>query len=284
MFKKDIIANKTFDSERALYALRNVKVENCVFSGPSDGESPLKECEKITVSGCNFDLRYPLWHCANGKISKTNLSELCRAALWYCKGISVLDSNLLGIKAFRECKDIKLENCKVVSPEFGWRCKKLNLKDSDFISEYFLFESKDIVAENIKMQGKYSFQYTKNVTIENSFLDTKDAFWHAENVTVKKSVVKGEYLAWYSKNLTFIDCEIIGTQPLCYCDNLKLINCKMTDCDRSFEYSEVDADIVGTIISVENPGKGRIIADGIGEVINSDAVYETNCEILIRAK
>ena len=38
-----IIANRQFDEERALYNLTNGDVSHCVFAGPADGESALKE-------------------------------------------------------------------------------------------------------------------------------------------------------------------------------------------------------------------------------------------------
>ena len=56
------ISGRTFDEERALYNLHGAVVENCRFSGPADGESALKECRDVTVRGCYFDLRYPMWH------------------------------------------------------------------------------------------------------------------------------------------------------------------------------------------------------------------------------
>ena len=54
--------NLIMDEERALYGLKRAEIKNCIFKGPSDGESALKECRNISVSGCIFDLRYPLWH------------------------------------------------------------------------------------------------------------------------------------------------------------------------------------------------------------------------------
>ncbi len=37
---KQIIENQTFDEERALYNIQNtLKVRNCTFAGPQDGES-----------------------------------------------------------------------------------------------------------------------------------------------------------------------------------------------------------------------------------------------------
>ena len=81
------------------------------------------------------------------------------------------------------------------------------------------------------------------------------------------SVVKGEYLAWYSENLHLIRCKIIGTQPLCYAKGLVLEDCTTEGCDLAFEYSDVKADIKGSIVSVKNPHSGYIRAGAIGEII-----------------
>ncbi len=133
----------------------------------------------------------------------------------------------------------------------------------------------------LDMKGKYSFQYLENAVIENSVLDTKDAFWHSRGVTVKNSVIKGEYLAWYSENLKLINCKIIGTQPLCYAKGLVLENCEMQDTDLSFEYSEVNAQIKGDILSVKNPAGGFIQADSIGEIIlDENQLPGANCKIM----
>ena len=124
--------------------------------------------------------------------------------------------------------------------------------------------------KNSILKGKYSFQYIENSIFENCNFDTKDAFWHAKNITVRNCTVKGEYLAWYSESITFENCTIIGTQPLCCCKGLKLINCTMIDCDLSFEKSEVEADVVGNILSVKNVYSGYVRADSIGEIITDD--------------
>jgi len=123
----------------------------------------------------------------------------------------------------------------------------------------------------------------ENLEIRDSYLDTKDAFWHSRNVTVVNSTLKGEYLAWFSEGLTLIDCHIIGTQPLCYCKDLKLINCTMEATDLSFEYSDVEAEIIGHVDSVKNPRSGRITLDSVGEVImTDDVVMECTGEVHIR--
>jgi len=277
-----MVCGQVFDEERALYNIKDTEVKECSFAGPADGESVLKETRNILVKNCDFSLRYPLWHARGFELDNVTMDELTRAAIWYSYDGVIKNTKMDGIKALRECENIRIENSSAKSPEFGWRTRGLEIKSSEMESEYFLFECKDVTIDELKMKGKYSFQYVENMTITNSYLDTKDAFWHGKNITVKDSVLKGEYLAWFAEGLTLINCKIIGTQPLCYCKDLKLINCTMEDTDLSFEYSDVDADVKGHIISVKNPKSGTITADSVGEIIWDDPVMEVNGKVIVR--
>ncbi|MBR6525184.1 MAG: DUF3737 family protein [Clostridia bacterium] len=269
---------KTYDEERALYAVDGAEIRECTFAGPADGESALKEAKNIEMADCLFELRYPLWHVTNGTLKNCRMTESCRAALWYDKDVTILDSDLGGIKALRECDDSVIKNCRIVSPEFGWMCRGVKIEDTELTAEYAFLQTRGMELDHFTLHGKYSFQYVENAVIRNSVLNTKDAFWHGKNITVENSIVKGEYLGWYSENLTLINCRISGTQPLCYCKGLKLINCTMEDTDLSFEKSEVEATVQGHIISVKNPEKGFIRAGSIGEIILDE---ETPCEITV---
>lgn len=281
---KKQITNRTFDEERALYNLKNTDVVNCTFSGPSDGESVIKEGRHYGVKNCSFSLRYPLWHGKDFEISDSFMDEKTRAPLWYCENGIMKNCEIKGVKCLRECRNMLVEDCRLFSEEFGWKCIDLKISNTQIDSVYFLLESKNVEINNVKMKGKYSFQYMDNLCIKNSELDTKDAFWHSKNITVENSIVKGEYLGWFSENLTLINCRIIGTQPLCYCKNLKLVNCTMENTDLSFEYSDVEADIKGNIVSVKNPKSGVIIADSVGEIIKEDPVMPCFGDVIIREK
>ncbi|MBQ8508852.1 MAG: DUF3737 family protein [Clostridia bacterium] len=278
------ISGQTYGQERALYNLTEAAVIDCTFAGEEDGESALKESRQVIVRGCTFALRYPLWHSEMLILENSTMTETCRAPLWYVKDGVLLDADIHGVKCLRECDTIRMERVQAVSPEFGWRCRKLESADCEIESEYAFFESADLDFSNLRLKGKYSFQYVRNLHIADSNLDTKDSFWHAENVRVENSTVRGEYLGWYSDGLTLVNCKIIGTQPFCYCKNLTLIDCELVDCDLAFEYSEVQADVRGHIVSVKNPRSGRICADSIGEIIRGGAVYPCQCDIVVRGE
>ncbi|WP_306575079.1 DUF3737 family protein [Anaerotruncus massiliensis (ex Togo et al. 2019)] len=264
------ISNRTFDQERALYGSRELLVKDCAFDGPADGESAFKESAEIRAEHCFFNLRYPFWHVRGLQITDSEMTGLCRAALWYSDSIEISGTKLHGIKALRECSRAVLRGCDIVSPEFGWSVRGVRMEDGAAEGEYFMMRAEDLYLSGVRFKGKYSFQYVQNAVLENCVLDTKDAFWHARNVTVKDSVVKGEYLAWYSDGLTLINCKIIGTQPLCYCKNLKLVDCEMTGTDLAFEKSDVDATITTPVASIKNPRSGRILAPAVGEIILDD--------------
>ena len=279
---REKIENQQFDKERALYHLMHTDVENCIFAGPQDGESVLKESRDIIVNECDFSLRYPLWHVKGFQMNHSTMDELTRAAIWYAINGEINDSELSGIKAVRECSNISINHSSIHSPEFGWKSSYITLKDSDIQSEYLFFESDHVKLDRVEMKGKYSFQYMNHLEINDSVLDTKDAFWHSKNVTVRNSIVKGEYLGWFSEGLTLINCKISGTQPLCYCKNLRLENCTMEETDLSFEYSDVEADIHSTVISIKNPRSGHIVVDDVGEVIWEEPVMECAGRVIRR--
>lgn len=264
------IENKIFDNERALYGSSGVRALRCSFDGPADGESAFKESSDIEAAECYFNLRYPFWHDHRLVIDNCEMTPLCRAALWYSDGIRINNTKMHGIKALRECSDVEITDCDIVSTEFGWFSSKIRMHDTSAEGEYFMMRSSKLEFSDVKMKGKYSFQYVSDSTFENCYFDTKDAFWHAKNITVKNSVVKGEYLAWYCENVTFENCVIYGTQPLCYCKGLKLINCEMHGADLSFERSEVQADITTPVVSIKNPYSGYINVPSVDELIVDD--------------
>ena len=273
------IRNARFGEERALYGSCGIHLIDCAFDGAEDGESALKESAEVVVENTYCNLRYPFWHDRDLVIRACELTEKCRAPLWYSEKILIENTKLHGVKALRECDDVVIRSSDIVSPEFGWSVRGVSMEDTRAEGEYFLLRAERVAMKNVDFHGKYSFQYVKDAVIENCVLDTKDALWHAENVTVRNCVVKGEYLAWYAQNLTMIDCKISGTQPFCYCKGLRLINCEMHGADFAFEKSEVEATVTTPVISIKNPLAGHILVPAVEEVI-LDA-KDCTCEIEI---
>ena len=129
------INGQQFDEERALYNLTHGEVTDCVFAGPADGESVLKEARDVKLTNCSFSLRYPLWHVEGFTLDRVSMDEKTRAAIWYAKDATIVDSTLGGIKAVRECENFDIRNTTIVSQEFGWKSQNISLTDCDLTAE-----------------------------------------------------------------------------------------------------------------------------------------------------
>ena len=276
----EIIKDQYLEGERPLYARHGLRIEN-VTIGP--GESSLKEGSDLEAEDCEFKGKYPFWECKHVTIKNCIFREGGRAAIWYSKDIEMADCLVEAPKMFRRISDLKLENVKFPNAlETFWDCKDIEAKNIEADKgDYIFMHCSDIKIDGFRLQGNYSFQYAKDVVIRNADMDTKDAFWEAEDVTVYDSRINGEYLGWYSKNLHLVNCKIGGTQPLCYCENLVLENCVFEeDADLAFEYSDVEASLIGPVPSVKNPRTGRINADSYGEIIlDGNIKAPADCEI-----
>ena len=276
----EIIKDQYFEGERPLYARHGLSLDHIVF-GP--GESAVKEGSDIEAENCEFQGKYPFWECRNVTVRNCIFREGSRAAIWYSKDCRMQDCLVEAPKMFRRISDVRLENVKFPNAlETFWDCKDIEAKDIEVEQgDYLFMHSSGIQIDGFRLQGNYSFQYAKDVVIRNADMETKDAFWEAKDVTVYDSRIRGEYLGWYSKNLRLVNCRIGGTQPLCYCENLLLENCIFEeDADLAFEYSEVEASILGPVTSVKNPRSGRINADSYGEIIlDGNIKAPADCEI-----
>lgn len=263
----ETIKDRYFEGERPLYGRHGLRLENVVIG---TGESSLKEGSDIEAVNCEFKGKYPFWECNGFTVRGCTFRDGARAALWYSKGCRMYDTLVEAPKMFRRISDVYLENVRIPNAlETFWDCSGVVLRNVETAkADYIFMHTSDIDIDGYRQQGNYSFQYARNVVIRNAVMDTKDAFWESENVTVYDSEIRGEYLGWYAKNLRLVNCVIGGTQPLCYCEGLVLENCRFEpDADLAFEYSSVEATVLGRIPSVKNPRTGHIKADEIGEII-----------------
>ncbi|MCR5454784.1 MAG: DUF3737 family protein [Bacteroidales bacterium] len=275
-----IIENKEFEGERPLYRTSDLSLRNVTIHA---GESALKETRNIVADHCVFEGKYPFWITDGFKVTNCKFEPGARAALWYSNDLEMSDTVIDAPKMFRDCNRLNLNNVKITdAQETFWHCNDITLHNVSADNAPYLFmHCENVKLYNCTQNGGYGFQYCKNVEVHNSKIYSKDSFWNSENVTVYDSEIIGEYLAWHSKNVRLVNCLIGETQPLCYCDNLVLENCRFRDdADLAFEYSEVNASIIGNIKSVKNPRTGSIHADSIGEIIIDENIKQpADCKI-----
>ena len=276
------LEERTFIGERALFNMCDLEIRSCKFC---DGESPLKECKNIIVSDSVFDWKYPLWYSKDIKMTESKVTLTGRAGFWYSENMSVKNCEIIAPKSFRRSSGLVIEKSNFENAEETlWHCKDLQLRNVVTKGNYFAMNSENIEVDGLELDGDYSFDGCKNVVVKNSRLISKDAFWNCENVIVENTYISGEYLAWNVRNIKFINCTLESLQGLCYVENLVLENCKTPNTTLAFEYSSVNAKIIGEIESVINPKCGIIQADSIGNLIMDETKINPHCTKIYGAK
>lgn len=273
------IGQERLTGERALFAARDCEIEETIFD---DGESPLKESRNISLRACMFKWKYPLWYAKEIDVRDSTWFDMARAGVWYSERVRVTDCAIEAPKNFRRCHDLTLRHVSFANAaETLWECDGVTLSDVTAKGDYFAMNSRNMTADNLTLYGNYSFDGCRNLTVRNSRLLSKDAFWNCEDVRAENCFISGEYLGWNTKRLTLVDCTVESLQGLCYVEDLVLRNCRLLNTTLAFEYSTVDAEIVGRVDSVKNPTSGRIVADEIGELIlQSERIDPAKTEIL----
>lgn len=268
--------------ERALFQGQDLRITDSIFE---DGESPLKESRDIELAGSMFKWKYPLWYAENITARHCTWFEMARAGVWYTNHITVEDSAIEAPKNFRRCADVTLRDVSIPNAaETLWNCEQVTMERVMAKGDYFAMNCRHMAIHDLTLYGNYSFDGVEDVEIHHSRLLSKDAFWNSNNVTVYDSFISGEYLGWNAKNLTLINCTIESLQGLCYIDHLVMKNCRLLNTTLAFEYSTVDAELVGRVESVKNPSGGRICVDEIGELImEPDKIDPTRTTILCPA-
>ena len=231
-----------------------------------------------------FKWKYPLWYCRDILAEDCTWFDMARAGVWYSQNVTVKRAAIEAPKNFRRCKNLTLSDVSFAdAAETLWHCDGAVLERVTAKGDYFAMNSEHMTVSDLTLYGNYSFDGVKDVTVRNSRLLSKDAFWNSDGVTVYDSFISGEYLGWNAKNLTLVNCTVESLQGMCYIDNLVMKNCKLLNTTLAFEYSDVDADIVGSVDSVLNPKSGIIRADRIDDLkIEKDRVDPTKTRIILR--
>ena len=217
----ELIKSQEFGGERPLFTIHDTRLENITIT---DGESGIKQCQRVEASNCRFYGKYPWWHVDGALIEDCYFALDSRSAIWYTNDLVMRRCRIDAPKFFREMKNVELEDVQICdADETFWRVDGLKLRNVKLHGGTYPFMfSKNIYVDGLESDSKYVFQYCQNVEIHNAKILTKDSFWECENVTIYDSELDGEYLAWHSKNVRLVNCHLAGEQLLCYASGLVL--------------------------------------------------------------
>ena len=85
----EIIKNKEFGGERPLFATHDLRLENITIT---DGESGIKQCQRMEAKDCRFYGKYPWWHVDGALIEDCTIDKACDRMFEY----STVEADICG--------------------------------------------------------------------------------------------------------------------------------------------------------------------------------------------
>ena len=268
------LLNEHLTGERALFQTDGLKIINTTFE---KGTHPLKHSRYVEVEDSKIDCRYPMWYSEKLKLKNTVIGENGIAAIWYGEEINVTDTTINAPKSFRRCQVVNLRNVNITNgDETLWKTQNIRLSNVKVKGSYFGMDSDGVEITGLELRGDHAFDGVRNATIRGSFIMSENAFWNCENIVVFDSRISGNCIGWNSRNVKFVNCTIESHQGMCFVKDLVLEKCTLPNTDLAFEYSNISANIIGSINSIKNPKGGIIKADYIGEIIMESENVDIN--------
>ena len=184
----------------------------------------------------------------------------------------------------KEARNIAVEKCSFSLRYPLWHVKSFSLADSamDELTRAAIWYADDGEITGSRLHGIKAVRECGHIRLIDCDIDSQEFGWKCTEITMKDCTVNSEYLFFDSKNVTLSDIKMTGKYSFQYMENLVIENCTMEETDLAFEYSDVEADIIGNVMSVKNPRSGRIILDSVDEVIMEDAAMECSGEVIVR--
>ena len=144
----------------------------------------------------------------------------------YFKDITLKEEKGNGESAFKECKNITVENSNIFLKYTFWNCHDLNLINTTLEkdSKESIWYGKNITILNFKILGIKSCRNCENLTIKDSNIISEDFCWKNDGIIIEKSVIKSNNLLQDSSTITIDSCQLSGESNLQYIKNVKICN------------------------------------------------------------
>ncbi len=205
IFVSDCRFDGPADGESAFKEAKEVQVEKCYFNL----RYPFwhNDALKITDSEMTVNCRAPLWYTNDCAIENSTLHGV--KALRECENVSIKGCDIDSPEFGWFCDNVTMRDSSVIGEYFMLRSNNLNFNGVKLKGKYSFQYIEDSVFENCDFDTKDAFWHAKNVTVKNSTIKGEYLAWYCENVTFENCKIIGTQPLCYCKGLRLINCEMI---------------------------------------------------------------------------
>ena len=170
-----------------------------------------------------------------------------------------------GESAFKECKDVKVQECELDLRYPFWHvhglemdqchlsetcraalwysdhiavthtelhgikalreCRAVSLRDCSIRSAEFGWMSADVDVKNVTAEGEYFMLRGEDLRFENMTFKGKYSFQYVKNVTFEGCDLDTKDALWHAENVLVRNCRVKGEYLAWYCKNVTFENC-----------------------------------------------------------
>ena len=202
------VRNCTFagpaDGESALKESQNITVDNCDFLL----RYPFWHVTGAVINNCRMTdtCRAALWYDSDVVIKDSKLHGI--KALRECEKVTLSGCDIVSDEFGWRCRSIGIENCTLESQYQFFECRDMKIEGLAMKGKYSFQYIENVEIKNSVFKTKDAFWHAKDVTVYDTVLEGEYLAWYSENLRLVRCHIKGTQPFCYCKNLILEDCTM----------------------------------------------------------------------------
>ena len=185
----------------ALWYTSDMTIESSVLGGIK----ALRECDRMTLTGCEINSPEFGWLCRDITLRHSKLTA--EYAFFGTKALTIEGLQMKGKYSFQYVENVTIENSVLDTKDAFWHSKGVTVKNSTVKGEYLGWYSEDLTLIGCHIVGTQPLCYCKNLTLVDC--TTEDCDLSFENSSVE-ATVKGHIHSVKSPASGYIKADSIG--------------------------------------------------------------------------
>ena len=147
--------------------------------------------------------------------------------IWHCINLNIYRTTIDGGSraSLWYCDNVDIADCKLYGVKECRNCTNLKIKDSEINSDEFGWHNEGVKLINCKLFGVYHFLSSSNITMDNVEVKAKYIFQYSNNINLYNVTIDTKDCLWHAKNAYCKNCTFTGEYLAWYSENVVLENC-----------------------------------------------------------
>ena len=134
-----------------------------------------------------------------------------------------------GESAFKECRNITIEDTTIILKYTIWHCHNLTIYKTilEATSRASIWYCNNVEITDSKIYSVKGCRNCSNIVIKDSIIQSEDFAWKCESIKLINCKIGGATVTPFfdCTNVTLDGCEIVSKYLLQYCTNINMYNC-----------------------------------------------------------